>query len=225
MYPNKKILFICDRGYHCHDLFEILNEYGFYFIIRLRENNNFIKKDIKDKKINKIKTYTKVFDYDVPIQIEYYNKEKNKKEKVKYTETYFLLSNAINLDKNNIEKLYQYRWTIEIFFKFNKKNTKLALFKEKNNNEHIKNKICISIINVLIKLLLHFYISDIVNKTKNKKNNIIDEICKLKFLNYSLLLQGIYENILTDIICGTVTRSQLINFLKCYISTFKNKKK
>ena len=82
-------------------------------------------------------------------------------------EEYFLLSNATNLDKNIIQNIYQFRWTIEIFFKFNKKNTKLALFKEKNSDEHKKNKICISIINIIIKLLLHFYISDIISKTTN----------------------------------------------------------
>lgn len=225
LYPNKKILFICDRAYHCHDLFDILDKYNFYYIIRLRNNNSFVKDEIKDKQILNIKRRSKVIKYDIPIEIEYYDKELNKKQKVKYKEEYFLITNANNLSNTNIEKLYQARWGIEIFFKFNKKNTKLGLFKEKNKDEHEKNKICISIINIIIKLMLHFYITEMISKKENfKKTNIINEIKKLKFLNYSLLLQGIYENILIDIVCGNLKKKQLENCLKCYISVFKNSK-
>jgi|688.fasta_scaffold190499_1 hypothetical protein len=224
MYPNKKILFICDRAYHCHDLFDILEQYGFYYIIRLRDNNSFIKDNVKDKQILKIKKTTKVTKYTIPIEIEYYDNNKKQKLKVKYNEEYFLISNALGLNDKDIENLYHARWTIEIFFKFNKKNTKLALFKEKNKEEHKKNKICISIMNIIIKFLLHFYVTNIMIKKKSKKKeNIITQIKKLKFLNYSLFLQGVYENILIDLICGKLKKKQLIHFLNCYVSVFQNK--
>jgi hypothetical protein len=223
MYPNKKILFICDRAYHCHDLFDLLDQYKFNYIIRLRDGNQFIKNKIKDKQIINIKKRTKVIKYNIPIKIVYNDNIEKIKKSVKYLEEYFLLTNINNISDSEIEKIYQARWSIEIFFKLNKKNTKLALFKEKNKDNHEINKICISIINMIIKILLHVYVSEVLKKQNKNKNNLLNLIKELKYVNYSLFLQAIYDKILIDLVCGKLKKARLINFLKSYVDINKNK--
>jgi hypothetical protein len=222
LYANKQIVFICDRGYHSSQLFETLNNYGFKYIIRLRENNIFARNDVKDEHINKIKQYSKITKYTIPIIIDYYDNILKRKNKVKYYEDYFLISNINDINDDNKEKLYNARWIIEIFFKFNKKNTKLALFKEKNTNDNEINRICISIINIVIKMLIHIYIKNIVLKNK-KTSDSISLIKSLKYINYSLLIQGLYNDILIKLVCGNVKTTELNTFLKCFIMTCKNK--
>jgi hypothetical protein len=58
--------------------------------------------------------------------------------------------------------------------------------------------------------------------TKTCGRNLIGNIEKLRFLNYSLLIKALYEKILFKIVCCDIKKKELIYFLKCYISVFKN---
>ena len=39
MHKNKTLIFVCDKAYHSRELFYLLDEYGFKFVIRLKDNN------------------------------------------------------------------------------------------------------------------------------------------------------------------------------------------
>ena len=70
-----------------------------------------------------------------------------------------------------------------------------------------------------LKILLHIY----AKKFFTKRNKIyIEKIHKLKSLNYSLLIQAIYDKILIDLVCCKLSEKKLLDFLNCYVVFFKN---
>lgn len=222
-YKNKKVIFICDKAYHSYDLFKTLDEYGFHYIIRLKDNTLMAN----DKKSNNdnVKYYRKNnrhIAFECPYDIEYVNKVKNKKETFKCFSKYNITTNLKDkniFDNDLIKKLYNIRWYIEIFYKFCKKNTKAGLFREKNSNSHKIMRLCIAIINIIIKFLIHIYVntSDFDKKYKDFYNN--DCISKI---NYSLLVDGLYSKFLILLIKNKYTKTKINNFTSSFFHLYKN---
>jgi len=131
MYKNKTIIFICDRAYHCYDLFRLLDSYGFKYIIRIRDNNLLVNDKLtKDKDVLYFRKNARCVAYDIPLNIEYTDLTNNKKKECRVNAKYNIITNLMDTDKFSnkiIEKLYHIRWYIEIYFKFTKKNTKMHI--------------------------------------------------------------------------------------------------
>jgi len=224
MYKDKTIIFICDRAYHSYDLFHLLDSYGFKYIIRIK-NNNLInnKKDTKNKNIIFFRENTRCITYEIPLAIKYTDTVSKKKKLCTLKTTYNIITNlndTVKFSDNIIEKIYRIRWYIEQFFQFTKKNTKLGFFKEKNNNNHKIIRTCVSIVILLLKILVHIYVSS--NKFKKKYKTFLNNDC-LKKINYSVLINGLYTNLLTNIIKNKCNKNKIINFMDIFFDTYKNK--
>ena len=79
------------------------------------------------------------------------------------------------------------------------------------------------IIVYISQLLKKYFIENNKSKLKtliNKKNNKIST-CKIK-INESLLIKGIFNNLLIDIIKGTLNIEILQKFINCYCKIIKN---
>jgi hypothetical protein len=230
MYKNKTIIFICDRAYHSYKLFNLLESYGFKYIIRIKNNNLLVDNDKNNAKVKSNETLyfkknTRCITYSIPLTIEYTDIKTNKKKKSDVKSVYNIITNLLDVSKfsnNIIEKLYHIRWHIEIFFKFTKKYTKLGFFKEKNIIKHKIMRICISIINILLKFLIHIYMnSSLFKNNKKYKNYLNDNI--IRNINYSLLVEGLYTKFLVKLIKNKYNHNKLINFVDCYFKLFTNK--
>ena len=121
-----------------------------------------------------------------------------------------------------IEKIYKVRWQIETYFKFTKKNTKFGFNKEKRFTSHKNMRICISIVNIIIKYLIHIYINSITKNTKSKHNNFLNSD-PIKKVNFTSLINGLYTKFLTYLIKNNYNKKQLIKFVACYFDTYNNK--
>ena len=138
---------------------------------------------------------------------------------------YNIITNLLDRSTFNdkiIEKIYHIRWNIEIYFKFSKKNTKLAFFKEKKANNHKIMRTCISIVNILLKFLIHIYINSKKFKEKNKNKNFLNSN-SIKKINYSLLINGLYTKFLVNLIQNKYGYNKMINFMDCYFDNYTNK--
>ncbi len=225
MYENKTIIFVCDRAYHCYKLFYLLDEYNFKYIIRIKDNTLLNSdKNTKSKDVLYFRKNTRCITYDISLQFEYVDLDK-KKKKCNILTKYNIITNLNNKQLFTdllIKKIYHIRWNIEIYFKFAKKNTKLAFFREKNPNSHKIMRTCISIVNILVKYLIHIYIKSQTFKEKRKYKNFLNTKCVQK-INYSLLINGLYTKFLTQLVKNKYKRNDLLNFVNCFFDTYTNK--
>ena len=222
MYATKQIVFVCDRGYHSYDLFYLLEKYDFKYIIRLKDNNLINqKKNTKNKNALYFKKNARHITYKLPLNFEYTDNQK--KEKCTIFSEYNILTNLTDskrFDDQLIEKIYHIRWQIEIYFKFAKKNTKMGLFREKNSCKHKIMRTSISIVNILLKILIHIYLKSSFFKKEDKgkflNNNSLEKI------NYSCLVDGLYQKFLTRLVKNDYKHKEIIQFMNCYFITHKN---
>jgi hypothetical protein len=173
MYKNKTIIFVCDRAYHSYKLFHLLDSCEFKYIIRIKDNNLIVNDNkTKNKEVLHFRKNARCVTCDVPLIIEYTDSCTLKKRKCSIISKYHIITNLLDKKIFNdkiIEKIYHIRWNIEIFFKFSKNNTKMDFFKEKKANNHKIMRTCISIVNILLKFLIHIYMN---SKTFKKKIKI-----------------------------------------------------
>ena len=98
--------------------------------------------------------------------------------------------------------------------------------KEKKEIQYKKNNECIKILTYISKILKFIWINENINikktintKINTKTNKIVE--CSIK-INESLLMEGIYTNLLKNIINGNLTEDSLKLFMKIYIKLIKN---
>ena len=212
-FKNKTI--IMDRAYHCYDFFKFLNDNNINFIIRMKDkdpvNKNkifeSIKKDINIYKniCNNIKT---VYDKD---------KKQIKKEKQEIVK---LATNIKNLKECKIFELYGKRWSVEESIKQLKENFKFQVLKEYKEDNYQKIFYC-ELIEMLLKCCL-VKLYNIKNdktesKTDNKKKN--NKIIKL---NENLILGGIKDTLIENIIDGNFNFENLENLFETHFIEHQN---
>lgn len=199
---KKKItnsIIIADRAYFKYEFFEFLIANNIKFVIRIKNN-------AKNKKINNCRYILKEFNINKKI----YNKKINKSTTIKCNNKYTIIT---NLDEKNysdekILDIYNKRWDIEVYFKYIKNNFKLQNLKEQKTVDNKKLLICQSILVNIARIIKIIYINN------NKKEDIK--------INESLLIKGIFENLLDDIINATLTYSKIKSFIKSYCIPIKN---
>ena len=211
---NKEFIIVADRAYFKYDFFKFLIDNDIEFVIRIRNNAK------KIKNLN-----CRYLEKSFSLEKQVFNKKKNKYETLICNNKYTIITNIKEetCTENKIFKIYEDRWNIEIFFKYLKKNFKLINLKEKKKEDNNKTIICQSIIIYISQLLKKYFIENNKIKLKitiNKKNNTITT-CKIK-INESLLIEGIFENLLLEIIKGQLNKQLIENFINCYCKIIKN---
>jgi hypothetical protein len=217
-FKNKTI--IADRAYHCYDFFKFLNNNNIKFIIRMKDkdaknkNKNFemIKDDIKIYKHNCKNTKT-VYDKD---------KKQVKKEKLEIVK---LATNIKNLKEDKVFELYNKRWSVEESIKQLKSNFKFQVLNEQKEDNYQKIFYC-ELIEMLIKTCL-IKLYDIKNN-KNIKNNTKDtdkdkNKNKIIKLNENLIISGIKDILIKDVIEGSITLEKINNFFESHFIKHQNK--
>ena len=212
-FKNKTI--IADRAYHCYDFFKFLNNNDIKFIIRMKDkdaknkNKDFesIKNDIKIYKhiCNNIKT---VCDKD---------KKKIRKEKIEIVK---LATNIKNIKEDKIYELYNKRWSIEENIKQLKSNFKFQVLNEHKEDNYQKIFYC-ELIEILVKTCL-IKLYNIKENNKNKVDDCKDNNIKIK-LNENLIISGIKDVIIKDIIENSVTVEKINNIFKTHFIEHQNK--
>ncbi len=199
----KNSIIIADRAYFKYKFFNFLITNNIKFVIRVRNNAT--------KIIDNCRYITKEF----IINKKVYNKKINKKETIKCNNKYTLITNLSRdmYTEQQILDIYNKRWDIEVYFKYIKDNFKLQHLKEQKTSDNKKLLICQSIIVIIARIIKNICMS--LNKSKNKDKN------KYK-LNESLLIKGIFDQLLLDIINGNLTSTKIKNFIDTYCIHIKN---
>jgi hypothetical protein len=213
---NTDSIIVADRAYFKYDFFKFLIDNNIKFVIRIRNNAK------KIKKLN-----CRYIEKSFSIEKKVFNKKKDKYETLICNNKYSIITNIKEdiCDENKIFNIYEDRWNIEVFFKYLKTNFKLRNLKEKKKEDNDKLLTCQMIIIYISQLLKKYFIEKNKPKLKtsiNKKNNTIST-CKIK-INESLLINGIFENLLIDIITGKLDMKLIEKFIDSYCKIIKNEK-
>ena len=234
-------IFVCDRAYFKYQLFDLLEKKNLKYVIRIKENCKIIDKNYsptsKDKNyecINSLKRNpnVEIIKYDIKTEKVFMTKT-NDKKRMEITNKYHLITNLPKNEFNDekIKNIYNSRWNIEVFFKILKNNCKFSYMKEKCETQHIKLKYIELIMMYITKMLIYYgfkikkHPSEKITKRKNTNSfGISDQIkvdCQIK-VNYSNLIDGIYNHLLPQIIAGDLEETVLEKFINSYLSIHKN---
>ena len=194
---------------------------------KLNENKKIVNEKMVNKKINinrKEKKRLKINIDTTKNKIKLLKKElknlyEEKKEiELKNNSKYYIVTNLLDIDINQIKEIHKKRWCVETHFKFSKELTKLDLIDNKNY-EYIKQNLLIT----QFIFLISGYIQYILNKQikKNSKLNITGLMTSLKNkLIYYLLKNDIkYMDEIIKIL------NKLIKCILKEIETIKFKKR
>ena len=227
---EKNTIIVADRAYMHYELFRKLDNMSMKYVIRLKDNSLIGKKKSKN---NDILTYlnenARVIDYEFE-QIKNLPSRNNKLHTVKIKTKCKLLTNLIDSNKYSdeiIRDIYKRRWDIEVFFKLLKSNFKFRTSTERNPVNYAKQYFSELIILYISKMLIrtkttYFAKQRKLNKLKciNKKNGRKVK-CKIRF-NESLIIKGIFNKLLRNIVYSTLTINILNSFMEIYIKIKKN---
>ncbi len=195
----KNSIIIADRAYFKYDFFSFLISNNIKFVVRIKNN-------AKNKNIPNCRYIQNEF----IIKKKVYNRKTKGNQTIICNNKYILIT---NLDKEkysdkHILDIYNKRWDIEVYFKYIKNNFKFQHLKEKKTIDGKKILICQSIIVTIARIIKKIYST--LNNNKNK-------------INESLLINGIFEVLLIDIINSNLTHTKIINFINSYCISIKNK--
>lgn len=228
LFKNKII--ICDRAYFCYSFFKFLNDNNIKFIIRIRD-----KIAIPSKHAKHYNDYNAVVNNEnirLISRIDKINKlavdNTDKVKKIIKDSTIRIITNLDVKAHNDdsIINLYKNRWSIEEFYKQLKHNFKFQHMCEYNAESYNKNIYMELTFVILKKILMEIFKkqhdkndSSIINKTKGEILTFTTKI------NENLILTGIKDELIRDIFYENVSKTKIINFLKCYVVTHTNKEK
>lgn len=210
------VILVADRAYFSYDFINFLMDKKINFIVRIKNNCKLMDPKYKANKydknhdlINKLKNKIRFVKCSAKT-----NKTLHKKDKTLIIKQQIDANFVTNLmdkqiyDDKKITALYKQRWEIETFFKFVKSNFKFSHLKEKNDESNKKTILCDLILSQIVHLFINQYIKD--NKNKHIK------------VNKSLLIHGIYDHVLKNIIYGNLTSDVFDEYLKCYMKIVTN---
>lgn len=224
---DDKYVFICDRAYHCNELIDFLDKAGYLFIIRGKGDcDNLDRNKNKDKKFTnilkrlrkKIRIVRKMHTQEKELISNRRNDKNTYTYDIKSEYTYITnLTDTKKFPDSKIFEMYKERWSVELFFKFIKRNFKFRLLpdNEKNNK---KTYYCEMILTCLLQIIKHFYMFE---------HNIVtvgnDKDYTIK-INDSLLMREMFDYLLKDVVKSKLNRETLMDFCKHSIKIVKNKK-
>lgn len=176
---QKETIYIGDRLYSSYNIINNLLNKNQKFVIRLKNNLDILKDNIKNKSKNKNINSNKnnVVNNDSIRIIKYEtistdiikNKKSNKELKINIKKNYNLVTNLQKdiYSDELIKLIYKFRWKIEVFFKHLKNNFKFDIFYIKDNDEIEKLKYIEMIIFTLNKLISLYCLDQKYKLNKN----------------------------------------------------------
>jgi len=217
---NNDFIIVADRAYFKYDFFKFLIDNNIKFVIRIRNNAKNIKK------LN-----CRFLEKSFFIEKKVFNKKTNKYDTIICNNKYSIVTN-INEEIYNEKKIfeiYEDRWNFEVFFKYLKKNFKFIDLKEIKKEDNDKTVTCQLIVIYIAQILKKYFIENnksklnttINKKIKKIKKNISVATCKVK-INESLLIEGIFDNLLMEIINGELNEHIIDKFTNSYCKIIKN---
>ena len=232
------VVLIGDRAYFTYELLYFLVQNNIKFIIRSKGSSNNLK-SIQDipkhvshySLINYLREYgnLRIIDYNNTYEKIVFDKQNKKKVGQKYNlsieNNCTLITNLDDEDKysdDEILTLYRERWEIEVYFKFIKSNFKFQNMKENKKESYDRLYICELILTYILKIIELEYIAKHKQKChteKNKKGKTINYTVKI---NHSLLMTGIFDNLLNDILYAKLTENKLNIFCESYVKFIYN---
>ncbi len=224
----KNKLIICDRAYYCYDFFNFLIENKIKFIIRLRdkatqkEPSKYTKHYDDHKKVfnnNNVRMITETFKTSKLAVNNCNNINEIKKDTIVKLLTNL---NCKTYDDNKILDLYASRWNIEEFFKQYKHNFKFQNLIEHKVDNYKKNIYASLTITIIKQILMNYYekIKSFNNKTIISKNNKSIKIKQM--INENLVLAGIKNVLLRDMIYQKLNDQIINSFLSSHIIVYYN---
>jgi len=217
---NKKInfensIFVCDRAYYSYELFDMLNDIGSKFIIRIRNNDKNVNntQKIKKNENDKLKNIRFVnYTFDNITQKTLFNKKTNKNElyNIKQKNHCNIVTNLdCNYSDEEIKNMYVSRWKVEEYFKLVKYNFKFSQLKEHNSKTietYNKSYIIIQIFSILSKI---FELEcDKIIKNSNEKY--------IYKINKTSMIEGLFK-LIPNIIYSKLMVDNLFYFFNCYV--------
>ena len=180
---QKDTIYIGGRLYSSYTVINNLLNKDQNFVIRLKDNLDLLKDDIKKTSKNSNKNNNKndvinnnnirIIKYEIMSTDIIKNKKRNKELKFNIKKHYNLVTNlpADIYDDEIIKLIYKFRWKIEVFFKNLKNNFKFDIFYLKDKDEIEKLKYIEMIIITLNKLILLYCLDKKYKSNKNIFNN------------------------------------------------------
>lgn len=228
-YRFENNIIVADRAYYSFDFLKFLSDNGIKFIVRAKGSADNLNPSIElPKKTQKYgiimdlrKTIRIIKNGDVLKKTIFSNKTKKELEtnEIEIKNNCVLITNLVDetlYTDDKIMELYKSRWDIEIFFKHIKNNFKFQHMKEKSSVNYQKMYICELVIILIAKLIENYYRSKF--NVKKSDNNIKYQI------NNSILIGGIYNTIIYNVINSSLTDELLNKFCTLYVKIIQNKK-
>ncbi len=166
---EKDAFYVMDKAYISFKRLDKIRKAGAYFVTRAQVNQDFRRlyslpvdksKGVLCDQIVKLNNFYPSKHYPHKIRrIKYYDEESNN--------TFYFITNNFELKALEIARLYKYRWTVELFFKWIKQHLKIKAFWG-----YSENAVCIQVYTAIITYTLVA---------------IIKEQCKIKHTNYEIL--------------------------------------
>lgn len=183
-YVKKGDILLFDRGYYSNDLMRTLNYHGINYIFRIKNNIN-VSKHLIDNNISSLLLSDKL-------------------QAVTYTlhddaDTYFLLTNLVNMSITDLQSLYKRRWSIETHFKEAKYTTNMNNLNSTTINSYLKD---INMHNFVLMLYYYFYniIKPLINSSIYALNHKLGVEIFINDILYILLYNTKYNKLIKQII-------------------------
>jgi hypothetical protein len=229
----KNVIFICDRGYFSYEFLNFLESNNLRYIIRAKGNainldpnitpdKNVQKRDLINKLRNTVRLVTCKRSYNKIVSSSK-SKKKTGTVTIKIKNDWTLVTNlGEQYSDDQLIDLYKRRWDIEVFFKFIKNNFKFQLMDEKFDTSYKKMYLCDLILTYIMKFIEDYYweINKKPKKTIKKRSGKTVE-CTVK-INKTLLMRGIFDSLLYEIITNKLTKDNLDKFSKICVKINKN---
>ncbi len=212
-FDKDKVILVFDRAYFSYDFINKLNQLKLHFVIRSKNNSNYLKDTIKNN-LNKIDSNNRFITHKSK-RIIVKKDENNKDVKLEEIIECNLVTNLNekDYDNNKIKEIYLQRWSVEVFFKLLKSNFKFSNLREHNSTtvKEYNKKYLIILINLHIIRLIELVYDNYYKNTKTKNKN--DYNCKH---NNTLMITGL-KKIINPIIKSKIDKNILLNYCSNYI--------
>lgn len=187
-------IFVFDRGYASIALFKFMQKNNMQYVCRIKENSKYVSDDDDKIILSSPKNGIKIR------IIKYVVNDKN----------YYIATNVFDYSVGLIKNIYHDRWSSEEYYKYLKRNMKLAQINEKREKDIRK-----TILSHLIVSQLTFMFANINKKKKNQN----------KIVNKTTLTVGLYDKFLYKFFKNLkFTKYFLLNFMKIYVKYIRTNK-
>ena len=224
------VILVLDRAYFKYEFFNDLIKNNIKFVIRCKNNAEILKLELEMKKTNKqyalindLRSKTRIVEANdiIPKTVMTKNHTKIDIEVKADCKIITNLTDVTMYTNKNILDIYRSRWDVEIFFKYLKYNFKFENLHEKNKDQYAKLFYCELIMTYIAKIITHLYLKKKTPSiTINKRNKKVVK-CSIR-INESNLINGIFDNLLHDIINSNLDFKKVDAFCKSYICLIKN---